>query len=158
MPSTIDPPTDSFQTRMPLFSRDCDVQRCPQPATPVDKPISACFRQQQFSWDPLFTAYNADLEQHFVVAHWDQRGAGRSYASDIPADLDRTARTFEVPVYIVVGRHDQNTPAELAVEYFDAIEAPVKELHWFEKSAHLVPFEEPAKFNALLTDTVLGRR
>ncbi|GAB2663633.1 hypothetical protein [Kribbella swartbergensis] len=47
--------------------------------------------------------------------------------------------------------------AELAVEYFDAIEAPAKELHWFEKSAHMMPFEEPGKFNALLIDTVLSR-
>jgi proline iminopeptidase len=39
-----------------------------------------------FAEMPLFTAYNAGLEQHFLVAHWDQRGAGRSYASDIPAE------------------------------------------------------------------------
>lgn len=76
----------------------------------------------------------------------------------LAVDLRRTARTFEVPVYFAVGRQDHNTPAQLAVEYFDAIEAPAKELHWFEQSAHMVPFEEPAKFNALLTDVVLGRR
>ncbi len=73
----------------------------------------------------------------------------------LAADLTRTARTFDIPVHLVVGRHDQNTPAQLAVEYFDAIEAPVKQLHWFEHSAHMMPFEEPAKFNALLTDVVL---
>jgi proline iminopeptidase len=73
-------------------------------------------------------------------------------------DLLRTARRFEVPVDLFLGRHDQNTPAELAVEYFDAIEAPVKELHWFENSAHLIPFEEPAKFNALLTETIRHRQ
>ncbi len=66
------------------------------------------------------------------------------------SDLLRTARTFEIPVHFVVGRHDQNTPAELTEEYYDAIAAPVKRLHWFEESAHLIPFEEPAAFNALL--------
>ena len=70
----------------------------------------------------------------------------------LATDLRRTARAFEVPVHFVVGRYDQNTPAELAVEYFDAIEAPVKKLHWFENSAHMMPFEEAGKFNALLAD------
>ncbi len=28
---------------------------------------------------PLFRYYNGDLEKHFVVAYWDQRGAGRSF-------------------------------------------------------------------------------
>jgi pimeloyl-ACP methyl ester carboxylesterase len=75
----------------------------------------------------------------------------------LAADLGCTARTFEIPVHLVLGRHDQNTPAELAIEYFDAIEAPVKKLHWFEQSGHLMPFEEPARFNSLMIDTVLGR-
>ena len=76
----------------------------------------------------------------------------------LEADLARTARTYDIPVHFVIGRHDQNTPAQLAVEYFDALEAPFKQLHWFEQSAHMMPFEEPAKFNALLTESVLGRR
>lgn len=28
---------------------------------------------------PLFRLYDAELERHFVVAYWDQRGAGRSF-------------------------------------------------------------------------------
>jgi proline iminopeptidase len=28
---------------------------------------------------PLFRYFNGDLEHHFVVAYWDQRGAGRSF-------------------------------------------------------------------------------
>ncbi len=28
---------------------------------------------------PLFRYFNGDLESHFVVAYWDQRGAGRSF-------------------------------------------------------------------------------
>lgn len=30
---------------------------------------------------PLFRYFNSDLENHFVVAYWDQRGAGRSFDS-----------------------------------------------------------------------------
>ena len=31
---------------------------------------------------PLFRYYDAGLEKHFVVAYWDQRGAGRSFDPD----------------------------------------------------------------------------
>jgi pimeloyl-ACP methyl ester carboxylesterase len=32
----------------------------------------------------LFRHFNADLERHFLMVYWDQRGAGRSYLSNIP--------------------------------------------------------------------------
>lgn len=31
---------------------------------------------------PLFRYFNGELENHFVVAYWDQRGAGRSFDPD----------------------------------------------------------------------------
>jgi len=36
--------------------------------------------------------YDAELIKHFTIVHWDQRGAGKSFNSDIPVDsmtLDR---------------------------------------------------------------------
>lgn len=109
----------------------------------------------------LFDRIEPELRQDYLgdLSAVAQEFSWRCLLPDLLAtDLARTARSFEIPIYIVVGRYDQNTPAELAVEYFDALEAPVKQLHWFEQSAHMIPFEEPAKFNALLTDTVLGPR
>lgn len=38
------------------------------------------------SESPLFRHYNAQLEQHFVVVYWEQRGAGRSFHSDVPEE------------------------------------------------------------------------
>jgi len=42
----------------------------------------------------LFRHYNAELEQHFVMVYWEQRGTGRSYHSDISRD-SMTIEQFE---------------------------------------------------------------
>ncbi len=65
-------------------------------------------------------------------------------------DLPRTARSFQIPVYFLLGRSDYNAPWPVARKYFDQIEAPYKELVMFERSGHFIPFEEPAKFNQFM--------
>ena len=70
-------------------------------------------------------------------------------------DLRATAAKLEVPTFFVIGKHDYNAPFELAREYFDKLEAPKKEWGWFESSAHMPNFEEPAKFNAFMIEKVL---
>jgi pimeloyl-ACP methyl ester carboxylesterase len=50
---------------------------------------------------------------------------------------------------------DRNTPAELVEGYFKVIKAPVKELIWFEHSAHNPMGDEPEKFKALLREKLL---
>jgi proline iminopeptidase len=60
-------------------------------------------------------------------------------------DLTRF-RTFKVPIVFMLGRHDWHVPSVLAARYFEQIDAPVKHLVWFERSAHNPPFEEPAEF------------
>lgn len=62
---------------------------------------------------------------------------------------------IDVPVYILMGRHDYNWSAELAKKYFDMLKAPKKEFIWFEKSAHAPNGEEPEKFNKVLIEKVL---
>ena len=39
-----------------------------------------------------FAHLNAELEQHFVVVQWDQRGAGKSYSSSVPDSSMRVAQ------------------------------------------------------------------
>lgn len=108
----------------------------------------------------LFEPVPAELQQEYfgeLLETTQQFSIGCLMPELLAADLHHTARTFDLPVHLFVGRHDQTTPAELAVEYHDAIEAPSKQLHWFEQSGHMLPFEEPAKFNSLLAALELGR-
>lgn len=71
-------------------------------------------------------------------------------------DLLRNHTEFKIPVYFFSGRHDYNTPFSLSEEYFKYINAPVKELIWFEQSAHSPHFEEPEKFNNFMVGRVLA--
>ena len=49
--------------------------------------------------------------------------------------MDSAAR-LEVPVFFLQGRHDYNTPSTLVEEYYELLDAPYKELIWFENSGH----------------------
>ncbi len=64
------------------------------------------------------------------------------------------APKLEVPVYFASGRHDYETPFELVERYYQVLEAPYKEMVWFEDSAHMPAVEEPAKFSAFLVEKV----
>ena len=60
--------------------------------------------------------------------------------------------TFSVPILVFDGRLDMNTPAELVEDWFKQIEAPYKELIWFEKSGHNPMSDEPESFKSLLRE------
>jgi pimeloyl-ACP methyl ester carboxylesterase len=72
-------------------------------------------------------------------------------------DFSTEINRLEVPVYIFQGRHDQNTPADLVQQYFEVLEAPHKELVWFEESAHSPLSDEPERFKQLLREKLLTR-
>jgi pimeloyl-ACP methyl ester carboxylesterase len=67
-------------------------------------------------------------------------------------DLESAVPKLEVPVHFFLGRHDHQVDARTAERYFEKLVAPSKRLVWFEDSAHSPPFEEPTKFNALMTE------
>ena len=66
-------------------------------------------------------------------------------------DLKSQIPTVSIPVYYCLGKYDYNCPATLVADYYESLQAPVKELIWFNESAHAPCLEEPQKFNALLT-------
>lgn len=82
---------------------------------------------------------------------------GSSYSSrnmryDMPRDLLAHEWQFNIPVALIMGRHDMVTPTELAKEYFDRIEAPLKAWYKFDDAAHFPHFENPSKFTAALSE------
>ena len=71
-------------------------------------------------------------------------------------DLDSQATKLGVPVWFVEGRHDLNSFPVLAERYLDVLDAPRKELVWFEHAGHNPMHEDADRFNALMVDEVLG--
>ncbi len=53
----------------------------------------------------------------------------------------------DVPVVMLLGRYDYNTPSALAVEYLDRLQTPLRRVAWFEESAHFPFLEEPERFH-----------
>ncbi|MRG44090.1 alpha/beta fold hydrolase [Chitinophaga sp. SYP-B3965] len=64
----------------------------------------------------------------------------------------------KVPVYIMQGRHDQQTNFDVAKDYFDHLQAPLKKFYAFEHSAHLPHLEEFDTFRKILREDVIGER
>ncbi|MCC6617245.1 MAG: alpha/beta fold hydrolase [Anaerolineae bacterium] len=75
------------------------------------------------------------------------------------ADLDfRTQATeLSVPVYMIKGRWDVNAINSQTEEYFAVLEAPHKELIWFEDSQHTPLWDEPRHFVEVMVDTVMAQ-
>ncbi len=63
---------------------------------------------------------------------------------DIDLRVDYTK--LEVPVYFFLGRHDVNAPTSLVEEYFAVLDAPEKEIVWFEHSGHSPWINESSRF------------
>jgi pimeloyl-ACP methyl ester carboxylesterase len=65
-------------------------------------------------------------------------------------NLMTDVKKVNIPVYFCVGRYDYTTPSTLVEKYYEKLEAPYKELVWFENSAHFPHFSESDKFYELL--------
>lgn len=86
----------------------------------------------------LFRHYNAELENHYLVVYWEQRGAGRSFDADLPRDsmtmaqfqrdlgevVDLVRRRFGQPKVVLLG-HSWGTAVGLvyASEHPDRVAA-----------------------------------
>jgi pimeloyl-ACP methyl ester carboxylesterase len=66
-------------------------------------------------------------------------------------DLRTAVPRLQVPIAFFQGRQDVGTNPEVVARYADALDAPRgKSFVWFEESAHMPYFEEPARFRQAL--------
>ena len=63
-----------------------------------------------------------------------------------------SAEEYAVPIYYILGRHDEMTSSVIAAEHFEKIKAPHKGLYWIENAGHLVDTDNPTDFFAAVKD------
>ncbi len=70
-------------------------------------------------------------------------------------DFRRDAAKLDVPVYMLDGQAELAARRDLALEWFDLLDAPIKRAFAFENAAHAVAFEQYSAFHRILLDTIL---
>ncbi len=85
----------------------------------------------------------------------DTLGIVYPYLWDV--DFREQAPKLDVPVYFLTGRHDVNAPPSLIEEYYELLDAPHKEIVWFERSGHSPWVSESDKFVDVMVNTVLAQ-
>jgi pimeloyl-ACP methyl ester carboxylesterase len=69
--------------------------------------------------------------------------------------LPELVPALQMPTFFMLGRKDHWVPAEVSVEYIDALSAPTKQLIWFDESGHEIFVDEAEKFNETMLELVL---
>lgn len=106
--------------------------------------VGGLIRATEYSWTDKVNFFRGILRSVRLI--WPEL---------MTIDLMEMAPRLKVPVYFALGKHDHEAPFTLAKQYFKMLEAPHKELIWFENSAHMPQLEENEKFTDLLINHVL---
>ncbi len=69
------------------------------------------------------------------------------FRTDVPA--------LDVPVYVLDGAHELRGRRELALEWFEGLSAPTKELVTYADAGHSVVFEQADAFHRLMVDEIV---
>jgi pimeloyl-ACP methyl ester carboxylesterase len=99
----------------------------------------------QYTWAEKVRLWRAKRASG-VSALWDEM---------LSTDLTETVPSLDVPTYLLHGVHDRTCSYDLARDYFQRLQAPVKGFYTFEHSAHSPVFEEPEKAGRILREDVL---
>lgn len=108
------------------------------------------------------TSYGPLLKSGFMAPEYSlfdvlnvARGSSfssRTMVYDMPRDLPASEWGFDVPVAIIMGRHDMVTPTQLSRKYYERIEAPSKAWYLFEEASHFPHYEKPRPFTETLVE------
>jgi len=73
-------------------------------------------------------------------------------------DLSEIVTKLDLPVYFMSGVYDYTVNHNMAEDYFEQLDAPVKGFYLFRNSAHSPMFEEPENFlNIIQKDVLTGK-
>lgn len=88
----------------------------------------------------------------FRIVQGNNRSLEAMHQELLAFDMRREVGMLQAPVFAFLGRHDRHVDANLAADYIQTLQAPQKEIVWFEQSAHDIPFDEPQLFNERIVE------
>lgn len=88
------------------------------------------------------------------------RGKARNGVSSMwdemtSTNLSQKVSELSIPVYFLEGVYDYTCNYDVARQYFEQLQAPVKGFYTFEQSAHSPIFEEPEKAMRIMREDIL---
>ena len=102
-------------------------------------------------WDKALAYAMGGMSPEYTSAEIENFVAGMTFSSQtmlaqaIDYNLFRDFPVSSIPIHFFAGRHDHQTPGELAEEYYNFLEAPMKSFTWFENSGHSMIWDEVDK-------------
>jgi pimeloyl-ACP methyl ester carboxylesterase len=97
--------------------------------------------------------YTDNDNKNFMRAFMFTQNLMRDEMMDV--DFFTDVLEVKIPVYFFTGRFDYQVPFEVLERYYKVLEAPHKEIVWFENSAHFVTLDEPEVYQNRLINLVL---
>jgi pimeloyl-ACP methyl ester carboxylesterase len=98
----------------------------------------------------IFLAHEYTIEEKLNYLKGSDFSAKYLWKEVIDTNLFTEIDSMQVPVYILQGLYDYQTPYPVAKDFFNQLKAPVKEFYIFENSAHSPNMEEVEKFNLIV--------
>lgn len=72
-------------------------------------------------------------------------------------NLRKDYAKIEIPVYFFIGKRDINAPLSLIEDYYNVLDAPHKEIVWFEHSGHSPWINESDRFIKQVNKILIGK-
>jgi pimeloyl-ACP methyl ester carboxylesterase len=135
------PPYENLMHYDPFIAREHDWN--PYPEFDPNNEMPAILFVPEYSWMDRINAFKGFLDT-----------VGTLYPQLQGIDFRQDAPTLEIPFYMVLGEHEARGRAVLANEWFDIVDAPVKERIIFEGAGHRAHFDNPGEFAEVMSRVV----
>jgi len=96
--------------------------------------------------DGIAVGLSPDYSDEEARRVFDGNGFSQGYLLSpvLSVDLSHVTK-LDCPLIVLAGRHDRTVNSQVAHEWFERVQSPLKHFVWFERSAHEVMVEEPGK-------------
>ncbi|MFN2163355.1 MAG: alpha/beta fold hydrolase [Candidatus Promineifilaceae bacterium] len=124
-----------------------------RPYTPPQAYLDKAEEAALGPWNVLGSEYNFVEKINVFRGFLDTAAILYPLLQDI--DFRHDVPRLEVPLYIMDGAAELPARRDLALEWFDQVDAPIKRIFTFENAAHAPAFEHFDSFTRIMRETIL---